>query len=200
MQAAMVENHRQRAIAANTGTLKPQQTPSTPQSATRNTLAEEYLPRLMSPKIIDQKSTLSPSASKTASLDNLFEKRPSRSSVPISDLVERSESPAPQAQQSLKRKADAISNSGDENVSIQPPTSDTIVAAEKSTKSEATGETTLVEVASSPTPLMIIEEPIVRAPKRMRRFVEAVGYAALGGAAVGAGLFSVLVATAPDFL
>lgn len=35
---------------------------------------------------------------------------------------------------------------------------------------------------------------------KMRKFVEAVGYFALGGAAVGAGLFSALVATAPDFV
>ncbi|KAF7882462.1 uncharacterized protein EAF02_005825 [Botrytis sinoallii] len=35
---------------------------------------------------------------------------------------------------------------------------------------------------------------------KMRKFVEAVGYFALGGAAVGAGLFSALVATAPEFV
>jgi hypothetical protein len=39
-----------------------------------------------------------------------------------------------------------------------------------------------------------------RSTKRLRSFVEAAGYAALGGLAVGAGLFSVLVATAPEFL
>jgi len=60
----------------------------------------------------------------------------------------------------------------------------------------AAGEATEPTPAPSTNPA----EPITRAPKRMKRFVEAVGYAALGGAAVGAGLFSVLVATAPDFL
>jgi hypothetical protein len=38
-----------------------------------------------------------------------------------------------------------------------------------------------------------------RSTKRLKRFVEAAGYAALGGLAVGAGLFSILVATAPEF-
>jgi hypothetical protein len=43
-------------------------------------------------------------------------------------------------------------------------------------------------------------ENMPRPTKRLKKFAEAVGYAALGGVAVGAGLFSVLVATAPDFL
>jgi len=36
--------------------------------------------------------------------------------------------------------------------------------------------------------------------KRLKKFAEAVGYAALGGVAVGASLFSLLVATAPEFV
>ena len=36
--------------------------------------------------------------------------------------------------------------------------------------------------------------------KRLKKFVEVAGYLALGGAAVGAGMFSLLVATAPDFM
>lgn len=39
-----------------------------------------------------------------------------------------------------------------------------------------------------------------RPTKKLKRFVEAAGYAALGAVAAGAGLFSLLVATAPDFV
>jgi hypothetical protein len=42
--------------------------------------------------------------------------------------------------------------------------------------------------------------PEPRPVKRFKKLFENVGYAALGGVAVGAGLFSVLVATAPEFM
>lgn len=125
-----------------------------------------------------------------------------RSSVPISDLVEQNpHTPGPS--QSNKRKADAISSSRNDDLPTQASTGDQMSGSGKSTSGQDVGGTeseTNLPSRSAPAPLTETVEPFERAPKRMRRFVEAVGYAALGGAAVGAGLFSVLVATAPDFL
>lgn len=56
---------------------------------------------------------------------------------------------------------------------------------------------------SSPITEAVPAESDAHAPrptKKLKKLLENVGYAALGGVAVGAGLFSVLVATAPDFL
>ncbi|TGO61622.1 hypothetical protein BCON_0026g00670 [Botryotinia convoluta] len=65
------------------------------------------------------------------------------------------------------------------------------------TANAATQQNKLAVLATTTT-----TDPEHRPVKRlkMRKFVEAVGYFALGGAAVGAGLFSALVATAPDFV
>ncbi|TGO87781.1 hypothetical protein BPOR_0204g00100 [Botrytis porri] len=65
------------------------------------------------------------------------------------------------------------------------------------TTNAATQQNKLAVLASTTT-----TDPEQRPVKRikMRKFVEAVGYFALGGAAVGAGLFSALVATAPEFV
>lgn len=118
-------------------------------------------------------------------------------------LVNRPESHAPSQSpvESRKRKADAISElSGSEGISaIKDDTNEADIQVVQVVPS-VSGETTSTSTQSTPVPLSTPEESAVRAPKRMKRFAEAVGYAALGGAAVGAGLFSVLVATAPDFL
>lgn len=124
--------------------------------------------------------------------------RLTRSSVPISDLVEQS---PPSPTLSNKRKADAISRSYPDSLSFQPSTAEQ--RSENSKSNRDNGGTVSerdLSMRSPPAPSVAIEKPIERPAKRMRRIVEAVGYAALGGAAVGAGLFSVLVATAPDFL
>jgi hypothetical protein len=61
-------------------------------------------------------------------------------------------------------------------------------------------ETPIVAPVVVPVVVVRDEQPIELPPaKRFKRFAEAVGYATLGGAAVGVGLFSVLVATAPTF-
>jgi len=102
-----------------------------------------------------------------------------------------------EASQSKKRKADSISES---NKSQPSATEDKVKESTDREVDQVSHNAAGEIVGSAPAPSSNPEEPITRAPKRMKRFVEAVGYAALGGAAVGAGLFSVLVATAPDFL
>jgi len=108
--------------------------------------------------------------------------------VSINDLFDLPARQMPQSSsvESKKRKSDDISEAN-ESTSVSAANEQDFVGA------SSTSTTTQPILAPSSTP----EESAVRAPKRMKRFFEAVGYAALGGAAVGAGLFSVLVVTAP---
>jgi pSer/pThr/pTyr-binding forkhead associated (FHA) protein len=94
--------------------------------------------------------------------------------------------------QAKKRKSDEISDVLEEEMLVWASESPGTEEAEVNTpvfSSTAAGAITAKEVAKAEPP-----------NKRIKRFAEAVGYAALGGVAVGAGLFSILVATAPDFV
>lgn len=120
--------------------------------------------------------------------------------IKIDDIIEPS---TPQRPLRLKRKADEISDITDEELRLWAKASNTSNTSKSTldkavTKSQAITKiaVTCPAVASSTTPVV----PDVRPTKRMKKLLENVGYAALGGVAVGAGLFTVLVATAPDFL
>jgi hypothetical protein len=120
-----------------------------------------------------------------------------RSGLGINDII----NDASMTTHSLKRKADNISDATDAELRIW---------AQSSTASNdgMKGSADVSAAESQPTvPSVRIEDvPAVpgslapRPTKKLKKLLENVGYAALGGVAVGAGLFSVLVATAPDFL
>lgn len=140
----------------------------------------------------------SKAAMSTAS-NKLATEQPARSRLSISDIIEGSSN---DSSKSLKRKAEDISDvvgnevriwAANSSVSDKPQNTEEnpILASISSSPSE--GEVTCVPVSAP-------SAPEARPAKRFKKFVEAVTYAALGGAAVGAGLFSVLVATAPDFM
>jgi hypothetical protein len=122
----------------------------------------------------------------------------SRSGLSITDIIE-AESTVHHAK-SLKRKAEDISDATEDELRIwanntsstnESPGSSEIAVL----KSEAAVSSEVPE-ASDPAS----QAPENRPVKRFKKLFENVGYAALGGVAVGAGLFSVLVATAPDFM
>ncbi|KAE9377802.1 hypothetical protein N431DRAFT_500562 [Stipitochalara longipes BDJ] len=122
-----------------------------------------------------------------------------RSGLGINDIINT----ASTTTQSLKRKADDISDVTDAELRIwaqsSTASSDDLTGSTDVAKSEEqasisnpmTGVVPTVQDAPTPAP---------RPTKKLKKLLENVGYAALGGVAVGAGLFSVLVATAPDFL
>jgi hypothetical protein len=127
---------------------------------------------------------------------NAATQRP-RSGLGINDIINTSSTMA----QSLKRKADEISDATDAELRVwaQSSTSSTDdpmgsgdVADAKAPAAVSSPGTETVPAAPG--------APAARPTKRLKKLLENVGYAALGGVAVGAGLFSVLVATAPDFL
>ncbi len=90
----------------------------------------------------------------------------------------------------LKRKAVHISSSTDQE--LRSWGNDTSTTAQFSSNIAASEpKFDQVTLASS------VEAP--RPTKRFKNFMEKVGYAAIGGVAVGASLFTVLVATAPNF-
>lgn len=98
----------------------------------------------------------------------------------------------------LKRKADDIADVLEDEVrnwltssSSNPPQDPMEVPARQAGKPQLFGNSSLDIVSGE-----IEQRPL----KKAKKFVERLGYAAIGGAAVGATLFSVLVATAPDFL
>ncbi|TEY35918.1 hypothetical protein BOTCAL_0575g00010 [Botryotinia calthae] len=160
-------------------------------------------------------------ASSRAVESPVLERHPTRSGLSIDDIIDSSSV-------GKKRKADEISN--DELVKSEvrdwvsgvndfTKPQAAMVTQEETTGPESTTQTIhLAQKVQSdvqlPTANAAIQQnklpvlatttidPEQRPVKRLkvRKFVEAVGYFALGGAAVGAGLFSALVATAPDFV
>lgn len=107
----------------------------------------------------------------------------SRSGLSIRDIIE-----VPK-----KRKAEEISDvDSDEEVRMW--------ASSPATNNEKPVTNVCEVVPIALRPALVSGVPEGRPIKRFKRFAERLGYAAIGGAAVGAGLFSVLVATAPDFL
>jgi hypothetical protein len=112
-----------------------------------------------------------------------------------------------QATKTLKRKADNISEATEEEVRIwaSSPGSDAAKRPVKdleyaSNMSILPSQTQTPKSSSHVSLATVASLPEHQPTKRLKRFAEAAGYAALGGAAVGACLFSVLVTTAPDFL
>lgn len=109
--------------------------------------------------------------------------QPVRSGLRIDEIIEQ----IPSSKEFLapKRKADEIST-GDEDIRVW---------ASAPAESHAPIPT---EVAATFSALLqTSEQPPA---KKLRKFMEKVSYAALGGVAVGAALFGSLVATAPDFM
>ncbi len=103
--------------------------------------------------------------------------------------------------QSLKRKADDISDANDAELRIWAQSSTS--SSDDQMGSGDVADSKAPATVSSPgteTFLVAPDAPAPRPTKRLKKLLENVGYAALGGVAVGAGLFSVLVATAPEFL
>jgi hypothetical protein len=122
----------------------------------------------------------------------------SRSGLSITDIID-AESTVHHAK-SLKRKAENISDATEDELRIwannTSSTNELQGSAEMAVlKSEAAVSSEVPE-ASEPASQAPEDRPV----KRFKKLFENVGYAALGGVAVGAGLFSVLVATAPDFM
>jgi len=120
---------------------------------------------------------------------------PIRSGLRIHDIIDVSSNATPKT---TKRKADAISDVLENEVrmwaSATPP------SAKTETSTSVTKADLQVTSTKVPSEVNLSATVETRPTKRVKKFVERLGYAALGGAAVGAGLFSVLVATAPDFL
>jgi hypothetical protein len=119
-----------------------------------------------------------------------------RSGLSINDIIDDDSSSQPIT--TLKRKADNISDDIENEVrnwaSILP--SD-ISEGSTNTSTSQPGDSLQLGNAC---PNTILLTPDQRPAKKARKFIERLGYAAIGGAAVGATLFSVLVATAPDFM
>lgn len=139
--------------------------------------------RVASP-LPDMTSAVSYTASKE-SMAAATKPAPKQSMLKIPEMCDRSPSPSV----SLKRKACEISI-GTEEGNRTSNTSHSITKAAK------------ISGASSVLPIVSgfaarLDGP--RPTKRFRRIMENVGYAAIGGVAVGATLFTALVATAPNF-
>lgn len=86
-----------------------------------------------------------------------------------------------------QRAADVSASSGEANKS-DPGDAIDLPSSPFVDRIETCGETSTISSSTE-----------VRPVKRLKRVAEALCYAAAGGVAVGAGLFSILVATAPDF-
>lgn len=115
--------------------------------------------------------------------------------IKINDIIETSAPPLRHSK--LKRKADEISDATDKELRIWAKSSSSSNSFKNATdikRAEAAQTEVSRSVSSNPA------VPEGRPTKRIKKLLENVGYAALGGVAVGAGLFTVLVATAPDFL
>jgi hypothetical protein len=123
--------------------------------------------------------------------------QPGRSKLSIRDIIDSSTA---DQTKDKKRKADEISNVIEDEVRIWAASS-SLDPSIDSTDMSASGSG-VVATPKLPGVKQDLEPdlPEQRSAKRLKKIVEGVGYAALGGAVVGAGLFSVLVATAPDFL
>ncbi|KAF7858429.1 hypothetical protein EAF04_009030 [Stromatinia cepivora] len=142
-------------------------------------------------------------ASSRAPESPVLERHPTRSGLRIDDIIDGSST-------CRKRKADEISdddvNEGEIRKNEVRHWASSVVVPEKPVMAqEAVSEVAPEQFtpqairSALATKNIDLELRPIKRPK-MKKFAEAVGYFALGGAAVGAGLFSALVATAPDFL
>lgn len=120
-----------------------------------------------------------------------------RSGLGINDIINK----ASTTTHSIKRKADDISDVTDAELRMWAQSSTTSNDDTKDSL-DATASDVRVEIPDARTEVVpsVSDAPAPRPTKKLKKLLENVGYAALGGVAVGAGLFSVLVATAPDFL
>ena len=121
-----------------------------------------------------------------------------RSGFRIDDIIE--ESSIDQKAKDLKRKADEISDVIEQEVRIwasSPPVEVSNIATDMSVLDSQAATPDEASTIARNTNSDTSEH---RPAKRLKKFAEVVGYVALGGAAVGAGMFSLLVATAPDFM
>lgn len=117
-----------------------------------------------------------------------------RSGLSINDIID--DGPNDLADVTLKRKAADISDVIEDEIknwASKFPSNTT----ENSTATTHDGEIPQVSDISFTAILTASEH---RPVKKVRKYIERLGYAAIGGAAVGATLFSVLVATAPEFM
>lgn len=135
-------------------------------------------------------------ASSTAQESPVLEKFPTRSGLRIDDIIDGSST-------GKKRKANEISDDAVLKNDVREWASSVVIPDNSTTQavSEVAPKQSTPQPISSVLPTANIDlehRPVKRL--KMKKFAEAVGYFALGGAAVGAGLFSALVATAPDFL
>lgn len=116
-----------------------------------------------------------------------------RSGLRIDEIIDREV--VDQHAATLKRKADDISKAVEEDVRIWASTLkpvDTTSSPESHVPTPAQ-----ISIVSSSDMSLTSE---YRPAKKLRKLMENVAYAALGGVAVGAALFGGLVATAPDFM
>ncbi|KAB8300945.1 hypothetical protein EYC80_002870 [Monilinia laxa] len=149
-------------------------------------------------------------ASSKAPESPVRERYPVRSGLRINDIIDESSTV-----KTSKRKADEISeddNLGENSSFLADDVRTNEVRNWASSVENFNKVTTepeaISEVAHQSSTMKVIPSILAtsngeaRPTKRlkMKKFAEAVGYFTLGGAAVGAGLFSALVATAPDFL
>jgi hypothetical protein len=122
----------------------------------------------------------------------------SRSGLSITDIIEAGSTI--HRAKSLKRKVEDISDATEDELRIwannTSSTNESQVSSEMCVLKLQSAVASEVPGASDPAS----HAPEPRPVKRFKKLFENVGYAALGGVAVGAGLFSVLVATAPEFM
>lgn len=143
-------------------------------------------------KYNESKASMAAATSKPAPVQSV------RSGLRIDDIIE--DSSTDQNTKDLKRKADEISDVIENDVrtwASSPPVEATKTSPDMSVlESQAATAGEASEIARS----TVSDAPEHRPAKRLKKFAEVVGYFALGGAAVGASMFSFLVATAPDFM
>lgn len=121
-----------------------------------------------------------------------------RSGLGINDIINNTTSTTTQ---SLKRKAAEISDATDAELKMWAQSS-TTSNGDANGSPDLTNPKEQATVSSPSTDAVpaVAGAPNPRPTKKAKKFMENFGYAVLGGVAVGAGLFSALVATAPDFL
>jgi len=143
-------------------------------------------------KYNESKATMA-AANKTAAIFS------SRSALRINDIIDEVSLPE-QTSRGIKRKAYDISGDGKDiqawtktNLPLQVPMN---FQTEYSDVDVASDSIQLSEAVAQKLPELIETRPA----KRFKGLVERLGYIAFGGVAVGSALFSVLVATAPEFL
>jgi hypothetical protein len=150
-------------------------------------------------EILDMTSAVRYNESKNAlaSTKKVASSESGRSKLSIHDIIDISSINQPK---NNKRKSSEISNVTENEVRMwasSPASGLTVESADiPASGSQVDTPSRLAHVKQEPGSDMSEQRPV----KRLKKIAENVGYAALGGAVVGASLFSMLVATAPDFL